>query len=321
MKSRGSAKAPGKNSRLGLTVMQLLEIFPDDETAEKYLKASIWDPNRCCGFCGAVDTVETKSGRPMKYRCRTCGKHFNIRAGTLLHDSNVPLRKWVFAIYLIVTNLKGISSMKIHRELDVTQKTAWYMMQRIRESMSVFPQSEFTFTGEVEVDETYIGGKEGNRHTSKKLRLGRGAVGKKTVIGARDRESGFVKAKVIDDTNRETLHGFIKENVSIRSQIYTDEVHAYKSLVDYQHKSVKHSAGEFVKDKASTNGIESFWAMLKRGYLGTYHNMSFKHLHRYIAEFVGRHNIRHVDTFVQILFIMRCMAGTHLPYKKLINKE
>ena len=315
---RSIPKGPGKNYRVGLTVMEFLQLFPDEKAAEMWFEGTIWGvPGRSCGHCGAIDTVPTKSGKPMKFRCRTCGKYFNIRTGTFLQGTHIPLEKWAYAIFLTVTNLKGISSMKIHRELGVTQKTAWYVMHRIRTAMNIFPKEQFLFSGEVEVDETYIGGKEGNRHASKKLRLGRGPVGKKPVIGVRDRETGLIRAEVIHATTRDVLHGFIKENVSIRSQVYTDEAHAYKSLVDYEHASVQHSAGEYVKGKASTNGIESFWAMIKRGYVGTYHNMSFKHLHRYIREFQGRHNIRKFDTFAQILTIMHNMGGTHLPYKEL----
>lgn len=320
MKLGGTTRAPGKNNRVGLTVMQLLDATPEEATAERMFEDVIWGKERKCGHCDSTDTVENPSGKPMKYRCRTCGKFFNIKIGTFLQGTRLPLRKWIYAIYLMLTNLKGISSMKTHRELNITQKSAWYMMHRIRESMYILTKANVLFQGEVEVDETYIGRKEGNQHKSKKLGLGRGTAGKKAVVGARDRKTGLVKAEVVDDTTRETLHGFIRENISIRSQIYTDEAHAYKSLIDYEHGSVRHSVGEYVKGKASTNGIESFWAMLKRGYVGTYHNMSFKHLHRYIIEFVGRHNIRQLNTWAQILLIMHNMGGTHLPYKRLIKE-
>ncbi|MXW07326.1 MAG: IS1595 family transposase [Gammaproteobacteria bacterium] len=259
----------------------------------------------------------------MKYRCRTCGKHFNVRTNTFLHGTRIPLSKWVYAIYLMCTNIKGVSSMRMYRELNVRQPTAWFLIHRIRQAMGILPHGDEKFSGEVEVDETYIGGKEINRHASKKLRKGRGTVGMKPVIGIKHRETGYIKAKVIDDTIRETLQGFIKENVAIRSQVYTDEALAYKNLVelDFKHESVKHSVGEYVKKKASTNGIESFWAMVKRGYVGTYHRMSFKHLHRYVVEFAGRHNIRKFDTLVQMGMIVRNMTDKHLPYKELIKES
>ncbi|MYD44964.1 MAG: IS1595 family transposase [Gammaproteobacteria bacterium] len=313
-------KGPGRHKRVGLTILEFMELFPDEETAELWFENAIWgETGRVCGHCHGVDTFATKSGKPMKYRCRACRKYFNIKTGTFLHGTQVPLRTWAHAIYLMVTNIKGISSLRARRELGVTPKTAWHMNHRVRRAMNIFPKEEFLFNGEVEVDETYIGGRESNRHASKKLHLGRGTVGKQPVIGVRDRETGLVRAEVIPDTTRSTLHGFIQQNVSIKSQVYTDEAHAYKQLVDYEHGSVQHSAGEYVKGKASTNGIESFWAMVKRGYIGTYHNMSFKHLHRYIREFSGRHNIRKFDTIVQIFMIIRNMGGTRLRYQDLIK--
>ena len=222
-----------------------------------------WEDTRHCGHCGATDTIAIKSGRPMKYKCRACQQYFNIKTGTFLQGTRLPLRKWVYAIYLMVTNLKGVASMKNRRELNVRQPTSWFLMHRIRNAMNVLPKDKYIFSGEVEVDETYMGGKESNRHASKKLRLGRGTVGKIPVIGLKHRASGLVRAEVIDDTTKETLQGFIKENVSPRTQVYTDEALAYKNLVDYKHESVQHSAGEYVKGKASTNGIESFIGKVK----------------------------------------------------------
>lgn len=187
--------------------------------------------------------------------------------------------------------------------------------------MGIFPIEKSMFNGEVEVDETYIGGKGRNRHVSKKLRLGRGVARKKAVVGAGDRVSGMIKTEVVDDTSRETLHGFFKRNVSVRSQIYTDEAKQYKKLIDYDHEAVNHSGGEYVRGRVHTNSIESFCALCKSGLMGTYYNMSHQHLHRYCIEFHGRNNIRTLDSMMQICMIIQNMAGTHLPYKKLIDRE
>lgn len=323
MIKKRKSNAPGLSFREGMTTMELLDLIPDNAAAEKWFEFAMWGKTgRYCPHCGAVKTFQTSSKVPSKkYRCSTCYKYFTVKTNTFLHGTHIPLRKWVFGVYLMLTHLRGFNSMKAYRDLGITQKTAWFMLHRIRNAMDILPEGKEKLSGSVEVDETYIGGKEGNRHASKKLRLGRGSAGKVAVMGARERETGLIKAEVVEDTSRETSHGFISKNVTIRSQIYTDEAHAYKDLVGYDHDAVKHSVGEYVKGKASTNGIESFWAMLKRGYVGTYYHMSKKHLQRYVTEFFGRNNIRTLDTITQMLIIVHNAAGTHLPYKKLIDKE
>ncbi len=234
-----------------------------------------------------------------------------------MEESRLPLQKWLLAIYIMTTARKGISSVQLAKELGVTQKTAWYLEHRIREACT---SGFFTLGGEVEVDEAYFGGLEKNKHESKRLHAGRGGVGKQAVIGLRER-GGPVQAFAISNTEKATLLGFVKGLVKQGSMVYTDESPSYLSLnkEGYGHAAVKHSAGEYVKHKASTNSIESFWSLLKRGYVGTHHWWSFKHLSRYVNEYVYRQNTIGISGEVAIGGIIRNGENMRLTYADLIK--
>ena len=203
--------------------------------------------------------------------------------------------------------------MKLHRDLGITQKSAWHLAHRIREAWNVAADK---FAGPVEVDETHMGGLEKNKHESKKLNAGRGTVGKVAVAGMKDRETNKVNASVVNQTDSATLHGFVVDRTETETKVYTDEARAYNGL-PRDREAVKHSVKEYVKGQAHTNGIESFWSMLKRGYHGTYHQMSEKHLDRYINEFSGRHNSRPLDTEDQMTTLAKGTAGKRLSYREL----
>lgn len=309
-------KAPGKHYREGLTILQLFQKFPDDATAEKWLEEQRWPDERCCPDCGSTNTAVVKSRKPMPYRCRDCRRHFSVRKGTAMQSSKIGCQKWVIALYMMTTGLKGVSSMKLHRELGVRQSTAWYMMQRLREG---FFGNAGNMTGPVEVDETYMGGKRRNMSNKQRKALagtGRGGSGKTTVVGAKDRATKQVAAKVVTDTKAKTLQGFVHERIRPDAKVYTDDSSSYSSMDN--HETVKHSHMEFVRGEVHTNGVESLWSMLKRGYIGTYHKMSPKHLDRYIREFAGRQNIREFDTLTQMALVAKGLDQNVLHYRDLI---
>ena len=218
-------------------------------------------------------------------------------------NSKVPLRKWAIAVYICLTSLKSVSSMKLRRDIQVSQPTAWFMLHRIRQAWSDGPNGDFA--GPVEVDESYFGGRR------KALAdTGRGPVGKTAVVGIKDR------AKVTQRVDSESLQGFVKDNTLPGAQVYTDDATAYDSL-PFPHESVRHSVSEYVNDMAHTNGVESFWATLKRAHKGTFHKLSPKHLNRYVQEFAAKHNMRDSGTLAQMRDTVARLVGRNLLYRNL----
>ena len=308
-------KAPGKAHRTGISLVELFEKFPNDEKAEAWFRDLRWPNGLTCPACGSDRVQDGCAHKTMPFRCRDCNKKFSTKTGSVMQSSKLGYRVWAIAIYLFNTNIKGTSSMKLHRDLGISQSAAWFVLHRIREAFSqVGPQ---VFSGPVEVDETYVGGLERNKHAHKKANLGRGPVGKTAVVGAKDRESNQVAAAVVDSTDKPTLQGFARAHMADGAEVFTDEAKAYQGLPN--HRTVKHSISEYVNGKAHTNGVESFWAMLKRGYHGTYHRLSRKHLQRYVNEFCGRHNTRDMDTIHQMRLTAAGLVGRRLRYEDLIE--
>lgn len=309
-------KAPGRSHRTGLSLIQIMDMFPDEATATKWFETWMWPTGRACGKCGSLDTYEVKNAKPMPYRCRDCQSYFSVRTGTAIERSKVPLRKWAIAIYLELTSLKSISSMKLHRDLKVNQRTAWFMLHRIRQAWA--NESGQPFAGPVEVDETYMGGIRKNmpKHV-RDQRLGSGPAGKEPVVGIRDRATNQVRAKHVRRASKENIHGFVIDNVDPDATVYTDELKLYRNL-PFDHEAVNHSVGEYVAGMAHVQGVESFWATLKRAHKGVFHKISPKHLDRYVQEFAGKHNVRDMDTLDQMRHVVAGMIGKRLMYRNLI---
>lgn len=303
-------------SKSTISTFELFNLIPDAETARLYLESRLWPNGVTCPTCAGRERITNRKGD--FHRCNRCETTFTVRTGTIFERSHVPLHKWIYAMYLVVTARKGISSMQLAKEIGVTQKTAWFMLQRLREACA--GQMMDKLSGLIEVDECFIGGKEANKHEHKKLRAGRGSVGKTAVVGLRER-GGRTIAYPVPSTDKECLQGAILERVEVGSQIVTDEASGYEGLdgLLYRHSTVNHSTGEYSREGVHTNSIESVWALLKRGVYGTWHHISAKHVGRYVNEVtfrlnagnVARHTLERMDSFIL------AVDGQRLTYKRL----
>ena len=313
-------KAPGKSHREGIGLVKLIKMFPDDETARKWIEGIVWPDGPYCPRCGSFNIQGDIKHKSMTHRCRDCkGKpRFSVKTGTVMQSSKLGYQTWAIAAYLVTTNLKGVSSMKLHRDLEITQKSAWHLAHRLRKALE---SGNPLFAGPVEADETYVGGKRKNMSHAKRKEL-KGRSGQDVmaaVVGTKDRETNRVAVRHVPHTDGPHVAGFVVEKTKPGAKVYTDEASVYNQLgAWFDHESVNHKVGEYVRGQAHTNGMESFWAMLKRGYQGTYHKMSEKHLERYIEEFSGRHNVRETDTADQMAGLTRGMVGKRLRYADLI---
>lgn len=302
------------------TLVDLLLYFKDEQTCRDYLELIRWNGKIVCPYkeCKHDHVFRYTDGK--RYKCAKCQRQFSVKVGTIFEDSKITLQKWFAAIYLITSHKKGISSLQLHRDLGVTQKTAWFMLHRVRHTLLVSPSEKLT--GIIEADETFIGGKEANKHKSKQTAntQGRSSKTKTPVLGIIER-GGQLRAIKILNTKGYSIRPFIVNNVEFGSTVHTDEWWGYRGLARiFKHQYINHGQGEYAKDGVHTNSIEGFWSLLKRGVVGIYHSMSDKHLQKYIDEFVFRYNTRGMSESYRFDSMLNNI-NTHVTYKQLCLKK
>ncbi|HXB12590.1 MAG TPA: IS1595 family transposase [Bacteroidia bacterium] len=293
----------------------LLEHFKDEATCHALLEKQRWNGNPICPHCKHDKVYRTNRG----FKCanKDCHKKFSVTVGTIFENSKIPLRYWFAAIYIATAHKKGISSHQLSRDLGITQKTAWFILQRVREMLKV--EAPNMVDGTVELDETGVGGKERNKHKKirKRENKGTGFIGKTMVFGVLQR-AGNVWTKIVPDTTGKTLKPIIKGSIGTDVTIITDGAGAYSGLnKEYHHEVVYHEKDEYVRGEYHTNGIEGYWSLLKRGIIGIYHNVSPKHLHRYCDEFSYRYNTRKIKDCDRFVDVLTKVSGTRITYNKL----
>ena len=300
------------------SLYDLFDSFPDEQAAIDHFRAIRWgenDENAHCPHCGSLKVYHFKDGR--NHKCGDCRKRFSIKVGTIFEDTKIPLRKWFAAIWMITSHKKGIASTQLAKDIKVTQKTAWFMLHRLREA-SKTKSFNAPLDGEIEMDETYVGGRESNKPKSKRKSGHQGGKGKTAVFGMLER-GGELRAQKVKSVTSKIIKTIVSENVSENANIMTDDHSGYKILdSNYKRHSVNHSAGEYVRHYfIHTNGIEGAWSLFKRQVNGIHHWISEKHMDRYLGEMCYRYNRREMGEGERINDLLSRTDG-RLTYKALV---
>lgn len=300
-------------------IIEVLDYFKDEETCKKLLELQRWGGKPICPHCGCDKVYRTNRG----YRCsdKTCFKKFSVTVGTIFENSKIKLRLWFTAIYICTSNKKGVSSHQLSRDLGVTQKTAWFILQRVREMLK--ENAPQLLNDIVEIDETYVGGKARNKHAWQRKLIrerGTGYIDKTMVFGILQRKSK-VLTHVVSRNDGNVLKPIIRNIVENGTIVMTDGFGAYAGLdKDYQHEVINHHKGEYFREGFHTNTIEGFWSILKRGIVGIYHHVSPEHLHRYCNEFSYRYNTRSQTDTERFVNVLKRVDSGSLTYNKLTGK-
>ena len=316
---------PHEIVKTGMALSEFFRRFPDDKAAEAWFESRRWPDGPTCPHCASGRVSKVASRRPMPYRCKDCRRHFSVKSYSLMHDSKLGCQTWLLAIFLIVSNPKGRSSVQLAADLGITQKCAWHLGHRIRKALA--DGSLPGFEGPVEADETYIGGKARNMHARRRARVGdqrgRSTRHKSAVAGVKDRPSGKVTARPVPDASAASLTGVVADAARQGATVFTDEWRSYLPLTSmgYSHSTVEHGAREYVRGDAHTNGIENYWSLLKRTWIGTYHYWSPEHLDRYVTEHSFRYNRRGVHVIERMADAAEMLDGQRLPYRELVGSR
>ena len=289
-----------------LSVIELMDLFGTDKIAEDWFITARWPDGLRCAYCKGDRVAERGNHPTQRFHCLDCMKFFSVKTNSVMHSSKLGYRKWAIAIYMFMTHPKGVSSYQLHRNIGITQKTAWHLAHRIRKALET--DTLEMFIGPVEVDETFMGGKARNQTFERKMRMR-----KTPVIGMRDRATNKVRATVMERLYDYMMQGFIYAHTHPDAVVHTDQALGYQG-VNREHHTVNHTAREY----GPTNGIESLWAIFKRAQMGVYHKMSPKHLHRYVAELQERHNRRPMEIIERMTSVVSDGEDKRLRYEDLI---